>query len=151
MRAARIIGEGTSYYHAITRVIERAFVLNDDEKERFRILLRKTASFSGITVLTHSILDNHTHLVLEVPEGDPVAEEETFRRMRVFYEAAFVAGYAERVRHARKHAIDGLSLRASENSGERVPNTPRLCSRCRLYSRRLIICNYCLVHYHLKK
>jgi hypothetical protein len=26
--------------------------------------------------------------------------------MRVFYEAAFVAGYAERVRHARKHGHD---------------------------------------------
>jgi hypothetical protein len=53
MRAARIIGEGMSYYHGMSRVIERAFVLNDDEKERFRILLRKTASFSGVTVLTH--------------------------------------------------------------------------------------------------
>jgi len=79
MRAARIIGEGMSYYHGISRVIERAFVLSDDEKERFRILLRKTASFSGITVLTHSILDNHIHTVLEVPEGEPVAEEETYR------------------------------------------------------------------------
>jgi hypothetical protein len=53
MRAARIIGEGMSYYHGMSRVIERAFVLSDDEKERFRILLRKTASFSGVTVLTH--------------------------------------------------------------------------------------------------
>jgi len=59
MRAARIIGEGMSYYHGISRVIERNFVLSDDEKERFRILLRKTATFSGITVMTHSILDNH--------------------------------------------------------------------------------------------
>jgi REP element-mobilizing transposase RayT len=122
MRAARIIGEGTSYYHAITRVIERAFALNDDEKERFRILLRKTASFSGVTVLTHNILDNHTHTVLEVPEGEPVAEEETYRRMRVFYEAAFVAGYAERVRDARKHGDD--------EEAERLLDAYRVKGRC---------------------
>ena len=39
-------------------------------------------------------------------EGEPVAEEETYRRMRVFYEDSFVTGYAERVRHARKHGHD---------------------------------------------
>lgn len=122
MRAARITGEGMSYYHGISRVIERAFVLSDDEKERFRILLRKTASFSGVTVLTHSVMDNHTHLVLEVPEGEPVAEEETYRRMRAFYEDAFVTGYAERVRHARKHGHEDEAERLLDAYRHRMHN-----------------------------
>ena len=106
MRMPRIVAEGWSYYHCVNRVIERRFLLNDDEKERFRLLLRRVEIFTGVKVLTYAILDNHTHLVLQVPEGEPVSERETLRRMGALYDGAFVAGYAERVQAAREHGHD---------------------------------------------
>lgn len=102
MRAARIVADGWSYYHNTTRVIGKQYLLNDDEKERLTILLRKTETFSGVHVMTHNFMDNHIHLVLEVPEGDPVTEVETYRRMRAFYDSDFVVGYAAQVRQARE-------------------------------------------------
>jgi putative transposase len=102
MRAARIVADGLSYYHSMSRIIEGQYLLNDEEKERLRILLRQTAAFSGVHVLTHSFLETHFHLVLEVPEGEPVSEEDTYQRMRAFYKPAFVTGYAAQVRKARE-------------------------------------------------
>ncbi len=102
MRKARLVAEGLSYYHCMSRVIERRYLLTDDEKERLRSLLRQSAAFSGVHVLTHSFMDSHIHLVLEVPQGDPVSEADTYQRMRVFYKPEFVADYAARVRTARE-------------------------------------------------
>jgi putative transposase len=102
MRAARIVAQGLSYYHGLSRIIDRQLILDDTEKERFRILLRKTEAFSGVRILTHSIMTNHVHLVLEVPEGQSITDDDTFARMRAFYPPDFVADYALQVRKARE-------------------------------------------------
>jgi putative transposase len=109
MRKARIVADGLSYYHNTSRVIERRYLLTDPEKERLQILLRQTAAFSGVQVLTHSFLDSHIHLVLEVPAGTPVSEADTYQRMRAFYKPGFVADYAARVRTAREGGSEGLA------------------------------------------
>ena len=59
MRTARIKEENGGFYHVLSRVVDRRMVLDDDEKERFRKLMRRTAAFSGVDVLTYAALDNH--------------------------------------------------------------------------------------------
>jgi putative transposase len=85
VRTKRIKEAGEAYYHVISRVVDRRFVFTDDEKERYCLLLRKVEAFSGVRVLTHSAMDNHTHELLHVPERRPVPEEEVIERMAHLY------------------------------------------------------------------
>ncbi|YCM45256.1 transposase [Verrucomicrobiaceae bacterium 227] len=56
-------------YHVVTRVVDRQFVLEADEKEQLRILLRMYERFSGCRVLSYCLMSNHLHVLLEVPPG----------------------------------------------------------------------------------
>ncbi|MCC5839737.1 MAG: transposase [Opitutales bacterium] len=86
-RSPRILTQGTrAYYHVVSRVVDRSFRLTDVDKEVFRGLLRRVAEFCGVQVLTYAILDNHFHLLVEVPAspGEP-DDEELRRRARLLY------------------------------------------------------------------
>ncbi len=85
MRKARLVGEGTSYYHVMSRVIERKFYLGKREKERFRSMMWRVAEFSGVRILTYAVMDNHFHLLIEVPERQVVDDVELFRRLDLIY------------------------------------------------------------------
>ncbi len=54
-------------YHCYSRVVDGNFVLRFAEKERFVRLLREAAAFCGVRVLTFCVLDNHFHILVEVP------------------------------------------------------------------------------------
>jgi REP element-mobilizing transposase RayT len=49
-------------------VVDRRFIFHDAEKDRFVKLLREYEAFCSIEVLTFSILSNHFHLILAVPQ-----------------------------------------------------------------------------------
>ncbi len=57
MRVARILGEGESFYHIVSRIVDRRLILDDSEKERFRKLMRAVETFSGCQILTWTCLD----------------------------------------------------------------------------------------------
>jgi REP element-mobilizing transposase RayT len=40
-------------YHAVTRVVDRQFVLEAEEKEQLRLLLRMYERFSGCRILSY--------------------------------------------------------------------------------------------------
>ena len=85
MRVPRIKEEGEGFYHLMSRVVDRRRVLDDKEKERFRQLMHGAAVFSGVDVLTYSILDNHFHILTHVPERQPVDDQEFVRRLTALY------------------------------------------------------------------
>ena len=94
-------------YHCISRVVGRGFVLEVDEREHFRMLMRMCEKFTGCRVLSYCLMSNHFHLLLEVPptpEGG-ISDEELFKRLRVFYNEAQVAEIA-------KEMEDATSVRA---------------------------------------
>jgi len=92
MRHARVKAEGTGCYHVVSRIVDRAYKMDDGEKEIFRRMLRKAEAFSGVRVLTYAVMSNHFHVLVEVPERGEVGEEELLRRMTALYGAAYVAG-----------------------------------------------------------
>ena len=94
MRKARFTQSG-GVYHVNSRVIEKAFIFDDTEKERMRVLLFQLAAFSGVRVLTHAFMSNHFHLVLEVPErpSDSVLDEAELIRRLAFLPKAPTAPY----------------------------------------------------------
>src|SRR5690606_30211727 len=68
MRQARIRGEGLSYYHCLSRVVDRRFILGDEEREHFVVLMRKLEAFLGLRVVTYAVMSNHFHLLVEEPD-----------------------------------------------------------------------------------
>jgi len=68
MRGLRLKGEGKCYYHCLSRVVDRRFVLGDREKERFRKMMRSVEAFCGVQVVTYVIMSNHFHILVGTPE-----------------------------------------------------------------------------------
>ena len=91
MRTRRLLNDhGLSYYHCLSRVIERRFIFGEQERERFRKLLRKQEAFSGVRVLTWICLSNHFHVLVAVEEKGGKAVQEEMQRL-MDDDAAFLA------------------------------------------------------------
>ena len=86
-RMPRFLRKGKqACYHVTSRINGRAFLLNDVEKEALRSLLRRVAAFCGVKILTYAILDNHFHLLVEVPAGPgELSDDELLERARLLY------------------------------------------------------------------
>ena len=97
------------FYHCISRVVDRRFVLGVVEKERFRTLMRMQEKFTGGRVVSYCLMDNHFHLLLEVPSmaEDGLTDGELLRRLGAIYSEAFVAGVAAELAEARKLVKEG--------------------------------------------
>jgi putative transposase len=73
-------------HHVVSRVCGRQFLLTDGEKEAFRGLLRRVAGFCGVEVITFALLDNHFHLLIEVPgKVGELSDEALLERARLLY------------------------------------------------------------------
>lgn len=81
----RITGPAGSCYHVYSRIIERRFYLGDAEKEAFVSLLWRAADFSGVNILTYCVMDNHFHVLVQVPEQEDIDDKELLRRLKVLY------------------------------------------------------------------
>jgi putative transposase len=77
----------SSHYHCVSRVVDRNFVFGAHERDVFRKILRQVESFSGVRVLTWTILSNHFHVLLEVPPQPEFApgDAEILDRCRALY------------------------------------------------------------------
>ncbi len=70
---------GAGFYHVINRTVAGEFLFQDAEKEEFTRLMRKTAAYCGIKILTHVVMSNHYHILIEVPVRKPLSEEDMLR------------------------------------------------------------------------
>lgn len=91
MRRARVKVEGNAYYHVMSRCALQQFLLTDDIKEMFLKILRRAEVFSGTRVVNFCIMDNHFHLLVNVPSRKEVSDEELDERLNVLYGAEKVA------------------------------------------------------------
>jgi putative transposase len=70
MRRPRLLApDGFSHaiYHCVSRVVDRAKVLGKAEKEQFIRYMRLYEKLFGLHVLTFCLMDNHFHVLVEVP------------------------------------------------------------------------------------
>ncbi len=86
-RIRRLVSKkSTVIHHAMSRIVGGQMLLGDREKEVLRRLLWRVADFSGVEVLTYSIMSNHFHVLVRVPEKDrAVSDAELLRRFKVLY------------------------------------------------------------------
>ena len=76
-----------AHYHCVSRVVDRRFVFGERERDVFRMILRQVEAFSGVKVLTWTILSNHFHVLVEVtaPPPEPLSDDEILARCRALY------------------------------------------------------------------
>ncbi len=107
------------HYHCISRVVDRNFVFQVHERDVFRKILRQVESFTGVRVITWTILSNHFHLLLEVPPAPevPPSDDEILSRCRSLYsptsmiEIEWEFANAERLGPAALETLRGKYLR----------------------------------------
>lgn len=106
MRKPRLLGRSeVNYYHVMSRVVNRDFIFGNEEKEYFRLTMRKLEAFTGLKVLTYCIMSNHWHILLEVPEVSDFDDEELLDRLNRFYSKSQYANIFQDYERARTHAI----------------------------------------------
>jgi REP element-mobilizing transposase RayT len=99
MRQARLKApehHPVAYYHCISRVVDRRFVLGDAEREQFVAWVRHYEAFCGVRVVTYCILSNHFHILVEVPQ-----RPETLPSDEVLFgllERGYSKGFAQTIR-----------------------------------------------------
>ena len=76
-----------AYYHCVSRIVNREFVLGEVEKEQFGKYMRLYEQFCGVRVVTYCVMSNHFHILLEVPRRPDVlpSDEELLARLKRTY------------------------------------------------------------------
>ena len=104
MRTARLLGTGRSFYHVMSRVVDRRMVFEPKDKEIFRKILRNQEAFSGVRIVTYCLMSNHFHLLLEVPDREtlaPLDEEGLLTLLPLLYSGDVVEGVKQELERAR--------------------------------------------------
>lgn len=63
-------------YHCLSRVVDRRKIFQAAEKEQFVRLMRCYERLCGVKVLTHCVMGNHFHVLVEVPRRPEVPPSE---------------------------------------------------------------------------
>ena len=104
MRQPRIRGEGKSYYHCLSRVVDGRFILEDEEREHFVALMRQLEAFHGMRVVTYCVMSNHFHLLIEEPDEETRANwgaEQILGRVRRLHDATAERTLRQELERAR--------------------------------------------------
>lgn len=105
MRTARLLGEGRSFYHVVSRVVDRRKVFEPRDKEVFRKILRNQEAFTGVRVVTYCLMSNHFHLLLEVPDKEtlaPLDEDGLLAVLPLLHDRDTVEGVRQELEKARQ-------------------------------------------------
>lgn len=87
-------GAEGQYFHVIARINGRFRCLDEEAKEMFAKLMRQAEAFSGVEIVTWTILDNHFHLVVYVPavlEEGELADDVFWARLGALYSGEALA------------------------------------------------------------
>ena len=86
MGYSRIKIPAPAAYHITSRIKNDDFLLEDDEDKRSLLdIIRRTAAFAGVSVMSYTILDNHFHLLVHIPVRQEVDDAELERRVRILW------------------------------------------------------------------
>ena len=85
MRRPRVKAEGEGFYHVVSRIGGRRFLIDEKEKRILLGMIRGAAAFSGVQVYTYAVMSNHFHLLVRVPRKREVSDGELEKRMLALY------------------------------------------------------------------
>ena len=107
MRRPRVKVEGEGFYHVVSRIGGKRFLIDETEKGVLLGMIRGAAAFSGVEVYTYAVMSNHFHLLVRVPRRREVSDPELEKRMLALYgPAKFQAVLKKWARWAKKNQED---------------------------------------------
>lgn len=105
MTPSRLIQKNRdSFYHCISRVVDKRFVFNAKEKNHFLRWMRKLEGFSGVQVVTYCLMSNHFHLLLRVPDRAAMPKltmESLLKLLPVIYSPTQMLGIQQEIGRAQ--------------------------------------------------
>ena len=85
MRRPRVKVDGEGFYHVVSRIGGKRFLIDETEKAILLGMIRGAAAFSGVELYTFAVMSNHFHLLVRVPRMKEVSNKELERRMLAWY------------------------------------------------------------------
>ena len=85
MRRPRVKVDGEGFYHVVSRIAGRRFLIDEAEKGILLGTIRAAAAFSGVEVYSFAIMSNHFHLLVRVPKKAEVSDKELEARTLALY------------------------------------------------------------------
>lgn len=82
--------------HLISRIANRAFFLDDEEKTRFVERLWRVATFSCVVVLAYAFMSNHFHIFIYVPSAEEIGIRSPIHFCRHYLRPLMEKGMIER-------------------------------------------------------
>lgn len=76
---------GEAGYHCTSRTVNGEHLFGSTAKEVLRRQLWQVADYCGVKIVTYNLLSNHFHVLVRVPQWQPVSDAELLRRYRVLY------------------------------------------------------------------
>jgi len=118
----RILGgeRGSFCYHVMSRTCGGEHLFGPEEKEGFRKIMRKMARFSGVKVLTWTVMSNHFHILARVPDQDQyltrfddradeapgAGEERLIQHLSILYTKSYIARVRQELAWMREHHME---------------------------------------------
>lgn len=100
-----------AFYHCVSRVVDRRFVFEREEKRRFVELMRFYERFCQVRVVTFCIMSNHFHILLEVPQRPQVMPSEGWLigHIKSCFGEVMAGVVAEQIRQFRQVGADAAA------------------------------------------
>src|SRR5258708_6232386 len=76
---------GEAVYHCISRTGNGERLFASADREMLRTQMSLVADYCGLEVLTYTILSNHFHIIVRVPQKSVPSDAELLRRYRTLY------------------------------------------------------------------
>jgi len=103
MNPPRLLGEGRSFYHCVSRVVDRRFIFENQDKAVFRRIQRLLERFTGVRAVTYCVMSNHFHLLLDVPDRKelaPLGLEELLELLPELHDPVAAEGVRQEIERA---------------------------------------------------
>ena len=98
----------SAMYHCVSRVAGREFLFGDEEREQFVRYMRLYEGFCGLRVLSHCVMSNHFHILVEVPPrmDEGLSDEDLLGRLDLIYSKDYVAMVGMQLRGLAESTTD---------------------------------------------
>lgn len=91
MRTGRVMElEAEGVYHCSSKTVNGENLFSDIHLRVFRDMLRRVADFSGVSVITYCLLENHFHLLVRIGPVGAISDKELVRRYRRLYSEGYL-------------------------------------------------------------
>ena len=100
-------------YHLVSRVAHRAFFFDAEEKRRFVEMMMRAAFFSGVKLLGWCVMSNHFHILIFLPEEQPLTDEQVLERVKGLYRGPQLLQAVEEWNELKKEADEEIAAGVS--------------------------------------